>query len=78
MQFHIDNKNDLLSKMIERYYFVKQHQIYIRKFFCIFHLPFCRHFAISKIIVGKISHKTSGKRRKIRKARTFVFRENLA
>ena len=78
MQFHIDNKNDLLSEMIERYYFVKQHQIYIRKFFCIFHLPFCRRFAISKIIVGKISYQATGKCRHIFQHRAFVFFQDLA
>ena len=77
-QRHIYNENDFLSEMIECDNFIKEHQINILKCFGIFHITFDCRLAVSKIIIGKVSHKTACKGREIVKTGTLIIGKNLA
>ena len=64
--------------MIKSDHLVKKHQIKIFKIFRIFHITFHTRFAVSEIIIGKITYQSSGKGWKIVETWTFIIRKDLA
>ena len=77
-EWHIDDQDDLLPKVIKSNDLVKKHQIHILKRFGIQCVPPDRRFAVFEVVIREIPDKTAGKGGKMGKAWTFVLTKNLA
>ena len=74
---HIHDQDDLLPDVIKGNNLVKQHQVNIFESFCILHTAAHGRFAVSQIIVRKISYEPSRKGRKIVKTGTPIIGKDL-
>ena len=77
IQLHVCNQDDLLPEIVKSDHLIKKHQIHVPELFRILRSCPHRRFAIAQIIVGKISHKTSGKGRQVGEPGTSVVRKHL-
>ena len=64
--------------MVEGDHLVKQHQVDVLKGLGVLCLTADGRLTVSQIVIGKVAHKSAGKRRKEIKPRTFVLGKDLA
>ena len=74
---HVDDERDLLPKVIKGDDLVKKHQIDVFESLIVFHRTSRGRFAVTEIVIGKISDESPRKRRKIIKTGAFIVCEDL-
>ena len=74
----IQDQDQLLSVVVKSDDLVEQHQVHILEAFLVLRIQSQGRFAVFDIVIGKISHKTSGKGRQPRKLGTFILFHDAA
>ena len=78
VQGHVDNQNELLTEVVERDNFVKEHQVDVVELLDVFDIPFRRRLGIEHVIVGEIADHSPGKRRQAFYLWASISRQNFA
>ena len=77
LQRHIHDEHDLLPQIVKGDDLIKKHQVHILEAFGILRSGAGFRLAVTKVIVGKVAHKTAGEGGQLCKARAFVLCKDL-
>ena len=78
IQGHIDDKDDLLTGVVEGDDLIKEHQVHVLERLAVLHRALHGRLAVGQVVVGEVAHQTAGEGGQVVETGAFVVRQDLA